>query len=96
MTSSWPIRLSALVSVRRSNRTSPFPQVRLPICLCSILSVNCAGGRIDVIKNTFLSNTDNASIALRRELLESCQLHAVLDCPQGTLGPGVKTRGFVL
>ena len=52
-----------------------------------------AGGRAAVvIKNTFLSNTDNASIALRRELLESCQLHTILDCPQGTFqGAGVKT-----
>ena len=45
-----------------------------------------------MIKNTFLSNTDNASVALRRELLESCQLHTILDCPQGTFqGAGVKT-----
>ena len=52
-----------------------------------------AGGRgAVVIKNTFLSNTDNASVALRRELLESCQLHTILDCPQGTFqGAGVKT-----
>ena len=52
-----------------------------------------AGGRAAiVIKNTFLSNTDNASITLRRELLESCQLHAILDCPHGTFqGAGVKT-----
>lgn len=52
-----------------------------------------AGGRgAVVIKNTFLSNTDNASVALRRELLESCTLHTVLDCPQGTFqGAGVKT-----
>jgi len=52
-----------------------------------------AGGRAAVvIKNTFLSNADNASVALRRELLESCNLHTVLDCPQGTfLGAGVKT-----
>lgn len=52
-----------------------------------------AGGRAAVvIKNTFLSNTDNASIALRKELLESCNLHTVLDCPQGTFqGAGVKT-----
>lgn len=52
-----------------------------------------AGGRAAVvIKNTFLSNTDNASVALRRELLESCNLHTVLDCPQGTFqGAGVKT-----
>ncbi|MEW4983752.1 MAG: N-6 DNA methylase [Cycloclasticus sp.] len=52
-----------------------------------------AGGRgAVVIKNTFLSNSDNASKALRQELLESCNLHTVLDCPSGTfLGAGVKT-----
>ena len=52
-----------------------------------------AGGRAAiVIKNTFLSNTDNASVALRKELLASCNLHTVLDCPQGTFqGAGVKT-----
>lgn len=52
-----------------------------------------AGGRAAVvIKNTFLSNTDNASIALRKHLLQSCQLHTVLDMPGGTfLGAGVKT-----
>jgi type I restriction enzyme M protein len=51
------------------------------------------GGRAAVvIKNTFLSNSDNASRALRRELLENCNLHTVLDCPGGTfLGAGVKT-----
>nr|MBC8509415.1 N-6 DNA methylase [Chloroflexota bacterium] len=52
-----------------------------------------AGGRAAVvIKNTFLSNSDNAATALRQELLESCNLHTVLDCPIGTfLGAGVKT-----
>ncbi len=52
-----------------------------------------AGGRAGVvIKNTFLSNTDNASVALRKHLLESCDLHTVLDCPGGTFqGAGVKT-----
>ena len=52
-----------------------------------------AGGRAAVvIKNTFLSNTDNASVSLRRELLESCTLHTILDCPSGTFqGAGVKT-----
>ena len=52
-----------------------------------------AGGRAAiVIKNTFLSNSDNASVALRKELLESCNLHTVLDCPGGTFqGAGVKT-----
>jgi type I restriction enzyme M protein len=52
-----------------------------------------AGGRGGVvIKNTFLSNTDNASTSLRKLLLESCNLHTILDCPSGTFqGAGVKT-----
>ena len=52
-----------------------------------------AGGRGGVvIKNTFLSNTDNASLSLRKLLLEACNLHTVLDCPSGTFqGAGVKT-----
>jgi type I restriction enzyme M protein len=52
-----------------------------------------AGGSAGVvIKNTFLSNTDNASIALRKELLSACNLHTVLDLPSGTFtGAGVKT-----
>jgi type I restriction enzyme M protein len=51
------------------------------------------GGRAGiVIKNTFLSNTDNASVSLRKLLLESCNLHTVLDLPSGTFqGAGVKT-----
>jgi len=51
------------------------------------------GGRAAVvIKNTFLSNSDNASRALRQELLSSCNLHTILDCPSGTfIGAGVKT-----
>jgi type I restriction enzyme M protein len=52
-----------------------------------------AGGRAAiVIKNTFLSNSDNASRSLRKELLESCNLQTILDCPGGTFqGAGVKT-----
>ena len=52
-----------------------------------------AGGKAGVvIKNTFLSNTDNASISLRKTLLESCNLHTVLDLPGGVFsGAGVKT-----
>ena len=52
-----------------------------------------AGGKAGiVIKNTFLSNSDNASIALRRKLLEDCTLHTILDLPGGTFtGAGVKT-----
>jgi type I restriction enzyme M protein len=52
-----------------------------------------AGGRAGVvIKNTFLSNTDNASVSLRKMMLENCNLHTVLDLPAGTFtGAGVKT-----
>jgi len=52
-----------------------------------------AGGRAAiVIKNTFLSNSDNASTSIRKLLLESCNLHTVLDMPSGTFqGAGVKT-----
>jgi type I restriction enzyme M protein len=52
-----------------------------------------AGGSAGiVIKNTFLSNSDNASIAIRKELLENHNLHTILDCPSGTFqGAGVKT-----
>ena len=57
-----------------------------------IKSLKTGGRAAIVIKNTFLSNTDNASVALRKLLLESCQLHTVLDMPGGTfLGAGVKT-----
>jgi type I restriction enzyme M protein len=51
------------------------------------------GGRAAiVIKNTFLSNNDSAGVALRKELLENCNLHTVIDCPGGTfIGAGVKT-----
>ena len=49
------------------------------------------GGRAGiVIKNTFLSNGDAA--ALRRMLLEQCNLHTILDLPSGVFqGAGVKT-----
>jgi type I restriction enzyme M protein len=52
-----------------------------------------AGGKAGVvIKNTFLSNADNASVALRKKLLEDCNLHTILDLPGGTFtGAGVKT-----
>jgi type I restriction enzyme M protein len=52
-----------------------------------------AGGRAGiVIKNTFLSNTDNAAVSLRKQLLEECNLHTILDLPSGTFqGAGVKT-----
>jgi type I restriction enzyme M protein len=57
-----------------------------------IKSLRAGGAAAVVIKNTFLSNTDNASVALRKELLENCNLHTVIDMPQGTFqGAGVKT-----
>ena len=58
-----------------------------------IIKITKAGGRAGVvIKNTFLSNTDNASVSLRQKLLDECNLHTVLDCPGGTfIGAGVKT-----
>jgi type I restriction enzyme M protein len=50
-----------------------------------------AGGRAGiVIKNTFLSNGD--ATELRKLLLDSCNLHTILDMPGGTFqGAGVKT-----
>lgn len=57
-----------------------------------IKSLKTGGKAAIVIKNTFLSNSDNASVSLRKHLLESCNLHTVLDMPQGSfLGAGVKT-----
>ena len=51
------------------------------------------GGRAGVvIKNTFLSNTDGASVNLRKHLLSTCNLHSVLVMPRGTFtGAGVMT-----
>jgi len=50
-----------------------------------------AGGRAGiVIKNTFLSNADAA--AIRKMLLEQCNIHTILDLPAGVFqGAGVKT-----
>ena len=43
-----------------------------------------------VIKNTFLSNGDAA--AVRKKLIEECNLHTILDLPSGVFtGAGVKT-----
>lgn len=50
-----------------------------------------AGGRAGVvIKNTFLSNGDAS--AIRKMLIENCNLHTILDLPSGVFtGAGVKT-----
>jgi type I restriction enzyme M protein len=54
------------------------------------------GGRAGVvIKNTFLSNDDNSAVALRKMLLETCDLTTVLDCPGGTF-PGAAVGTVVL
>ena len=57
------------------------------------LKILKAGGRGGiVITDTFLSNTDNASVSLRKLLLESANLHTILNCPSGTfVSVGVKT-----
>lgn len=57
-----------------------------------IKSLKTGGRGAIVIKNTVLSNTDNASVSLRKHLLESCNVHTILDMPGGTfIGAGVKT-----
>ncbi|MRI01746.1 N-6 DNA methylase [Kriegella sp. EG-1] len=57
-----------------------------------IKSLKTGGRAAIVIKNTVLSNTDNASVALRKLLLEGANLHTILDLPGGTFtGAGVKT-----
>ena len=57
-----------------------------------IKSLKTGGRAAIVIKNTVLSNTDNASVALRKLLLEGSNLHTILDLPGGTFtGAGVKT-----
>lgn len=52
-----------------------------------------AGGRAAVvIKNTFLTNADNADISLRKLLLETCNLDTILDLPSKVFGTtGTKT-----
>ena len=48
------------------------------------------GGRAGIIiKNTFLSNSD--AKLLRKELLETCDLHTILNLPQKVFTAGVKT-----
>jgi type I restriction enzyme M protein len=55
-----------------------------------ILKVNGKAGV--VIKNTFLSNTDNATTSIRKSLLEGFNLYTILDLPSGVFtGAGVKT-----
>ena len=45
-----------------------------------------------IIKNTFLSNSDKASIELRKQLLTECDLSIILDLPSGIFtGTSVKT-----
>ncbi len=57
-----------------------------------IKSLKTSGRAAIVIKNTVLSNTDNASVSLRKYLMESCNVHTILDMPGGTfIGAGVKT-----
>lgn len=54
-----------------------------------IKSLKAGGMAGIVIKNTFLSNGDAKEV--RKELLESCNLYAVLDLPAKVFTAGVKT-----
>ncbi len=55
-----------------------------------IRSLKVGGRAAVVIKNTFLSNSDAAT--LRKELLATCNLNILLDMPKGTfIGAGVHT-----
>ena len=55
-----------------------------------------AGGRAAVvIKNTFLSNSDNADISMRKLLLETCNLDTILVLPRNTF-PGSPVNTVVL
>jgi type I restriction enzyme M protein len=57
-----------------------------------IKSLKTGGRAAIVIKNTVLSNTDGASVAIRKLLLEGSNLYTILDLPGGTFtGAGVKT-----
>ena len=57
-----------------------------------IKKLKIGGKAAIVIKNTFLSNMDKASVALRKQLIEECNLYIVLDLPKGTfIGTGVST-----
>src|SRR3984893_13767933 len=89
-----PIRLLAAKSARRCSRISRSRRGQRRSCFCSISSstLRRAAGRQSSLRTRFLSNSDGASRSLRKELLENCNLHTVLDCPGGTfLGAGVKT-----
>ena len=43
-----------------------------------------------IVKNTLLSNTDNASAYIRQQLLERCRLDMILDLPPKVFAAGVK------
>lgn len=43
-----------------------------------------------IVKNTILSNTDNASKYVRQQLLERCRLDMILDLPPKVFAAGVK------
>ncbi len=75
----------ALSSTSPSNgKPGPPPRAKTANSTTTKPSPETISATSSTIKNTFLSNTDNASVNLRKLLLESCSLHTVLDCPGGT------------
>ena len=76
----------------RETRSPPCPpQQSFPLTAPFVESLKGGGQAAIVIKNTFLSSTDGASLAIREQLMDDCNLHTILDCLGGTfLGAGVK------
>ena len=60
-----------------------------------IKSLKGGGRAAIVIKNTFLTNSENSDIALRKLLLEYCNLDTVLVLPRNTF-PGSPVKTVVL
>jgi len=98
-TSSSPIRLFGGKERKEVQQNFPIKTGETAfLFLQHFIKMLKAGGRgAVVIKNTFLSNTDNASVSLRKLLLESCNLPHRVGLPQRHLpGCGRKDCGAVL
>jgi len=94
---SWPIRRLVVESATRFSKIFR-PTSETAFYSFSILS-KCfkPGGRAAVvIKNTFLSTPTMRPVSLRKLLVESCNLHTVLDCPPVRFKGRCKDRRAVL
>lgn len=73
------------------NFTVPSSETALLFMQYFIAKLKRGGRAAVIIKNTFLSNGDNASAGVRRMLLEKCRLKWVLCLPQKVFTAGVST-----